>query len=112
MDDSLGAVSVSGMQFATDGYVVEGDPITLVGAPDASSASATGPRRAPASPPPSPPSSPARGLRKTDLGTLVLSGANSYTGGTAIDGGTVEIADDAELGAPAGALASTAARCA
>ena len=35
VDDSLGDVTVSGMQFATDGYLVEGDPITLVGAPAA-----------------------------------------------------------------------------
>ena len=38
-------------------------------------------------------------LAKTDLGTLVLDGANSYTGGTAIDGGVLEIASDASLGA-------------
>ena len=33
VDDSLGAVTVAGMQFATDGYVVEGDPIALAGVP-------------------------------------------------------------------------------
>ena len=40
-------------------------------------------------------------LVKTDLGTLVLNAANTYTGGTDINGGTVQIASDSELG-PAG----------
>ncbi|WP_313526075.1 autotransporter outer membrane beta-barrel domain-containing protein [Shinella sp.] len=43
-------------------------------------------------------------LVKTDLGTLVLRGTNTYTGGTAINGGTVRIASDANLGAAAGGL--------
>ena len=40
-------------------------------------------------------------LVKTDLGTLVLNAANTYTGGTDINGGTVQIASDSELGRPA-----------
>ena len=43
-------------------------------------------------------------LVKTDLGTLVLDGANSYTGGTAINGGVLEVAADASLGAAGGDL--------
>ena len=43
-------------------------------------------------------------LVKTDLGTLVLTGTNSYTGGTAINGGMLRIAADANLGAAAGDL--------
>ncbi|MBP7000598.1 autotransporter-associated beta strand repeat-containing protein [Amaricoccus sp.] len=99
VDDSLGAVTVSGMQYAVDGYVVIGDDITLVGAPDSVirvgdgtgagaamtttiTADLTG----------------ASGLTKTDLGTLVLDGAKSYVGDTAINGGVVEIAGDASLG--------------
>ena len=46
----------------------------------------------------------AGGIDKTDLGTLVLTGANSYTGGTTISAGTVQIANDGNLGAPTGAL--------
>ena len=41
---------------------------------------------------------------KTDLGTLVLSGTNTYTGGTAINGGTLQISGDANLGDAGGRL--------
>ncbi|WP_129794617.1 autotransporter outer membrane beta-barrel domain-containing protein, partial [Sphingosinicella sp. CPCC 101087] len=36
--------------------------------------------------------------------TLVLSGVNSYTGGTLINGGTLQISDDANLGAEFGSV--------
>src|SRR5690606_1266649 len=104
VDGSLGAVSASGMQFAVDGYAVQGDPIALVGtAPtirvgDGTAAGAemtatvssvlTG----------------SSGLTKSDLGTLVLTGANSFTGGTAVSGGTLQVASDANLGAASGGL--------
>ena len=38
------------------------------------------------------------GLNKTDLGTLVLTAANTYTGGTTISGGTLSIAQRCESG--------------
>lgn len=105
VDNSLGKVNVSGMQFASDGYVVNGDAITLVGAPssiirvgDGTSdgtgytatinAELTGSSQ----------------LIKTDLGTLVLNHANSYTGGTTIRGGTLQVSSDNNLGAAAGGL--------
>jgi len=31
VDNSLGAVTASGMQFASNGYVITGDPLTLTG---------------------------------------------------------------------------------
>jgi len=43
------------------------------------------------------------GLTKSSAGTLVLSGANTYTGVTTINAGTVSIAADAALGATPGA---------
>ena len=43
-------------------------------------------------------------LVKTDTGTLVLSGTNSYTGGTVITNGTLGITSDASLGNQNGAL--------
>jgi fibronectin-binding autotransporter adhesin len=43
-------------------------------------------------------------LDKRDAGTLVLSGTNSYTGGTRISAGVLQVAADANLGASAGGL--------
>jgi autotransporter-associated beta strand protein len=47
----------------------------------------------------------ATALTKAGLGTLVLGGANNYSGGTAINAGTVTVNDGATLGASTGALA-------
>ncbi len=43
-------------------------------------------------------------LVKTDTGTLILNGTNSYTGGTVITNGTLGITSDASLGDQKGAL--------
>lgn len=109
VDNALGQVSASGLQFAADGYVLNGQPLTLVetnsgtgqtivrvgddtkeGAADSATISAIlqGDSQ----------------LVKTDLGTLVLTGNNSYTGGTAIDGGTLRVGSDDNLGAATGGL--------
>jgi fibronectin-binding autotransporter adhesin len=104
IDNSLGAVTASGLQFASNGYRFIGGALTLTGpqstirvgdgtvggsaytaAIDAQVAGAAQ-------------------LVKTDLGTLVLAGANSFTGGVAVNGGTLRIASDANLGAAAGGL--------
>lgn len=45
-----------------------------------------------------------KSLTKAGAGTLVLQGANTYSGGTAIEGGTVQVDRDANLGAVAGGL--------
>ena len=89
VDDN--AISVTGMQFATDGYEVTGnpialaDPVAVVRVGDGTAAGAnmvatissalTG----------------SAGLTKTDLGTLVLAGDNSYSGGTIIAEGTLRL---------------------
>ncbi|QQO34452.1 autotransporter outer membrane beta-barrel domain-containing protein [Bradyrhizobium diazoefficiens] len=105
VDNSLGQVSASGMQFAANGYHLSGGSILLAGAPDSvirvgdgTAAGASfiatidnvldGNTR----------------LVKTDLGTLVLNGANTYTGGTAMNGGTVQVSNDANLGAAGAGL--------
>ncbi|WP_447952423.1 autotransporter outer membrane beta-barrel domain-containing protein [Sphingopyxis chilensis] len=104
VDNAPGAVSVTGMQFAADGYVITGESVALDGAQavmrvgDGSTAGAgftatiasalTGTAQ----------------LVKTDAGTLVLGGTNSYTGGTQIVGGTIRISNDANLGAASGDL--------
>ena len=46
----------------------------------------------------------AAGLNKTGAGTLILSGSNSYGGGTALQGGTIQIASDASLGSTSSTL--------
>lgn len=104
VDGSKGDVTAGGMQFLTDGYVIDGDAITLVGTQavirtgDGTAAGAgisatidaelTGSAQ----------------LAKADIGTLILNGANSYTGGTAINGGTLQVSTDANLGDAAGGL--------
>ena len=105
VDNSLGAVTSSGMQFAVNGYTIAGGPLTLSGAPNivrvgdgtaagagmtatiAASLAGTG------------------GLVKEDLGTLVLSGSNTYAGGTSINDGTLQVSSDANLGDASGNLA-------
>lgn len=91
VDDVAGAISVTGMQFVTDGYEITGDDITLANANSiirvgdgtaggagtsavvSSSLIGTG------------------GLDKTDFGTLVLAGDNTFTGGTTVSGGTLQL---------------------
>ncbi|RDJ27830.1 hypothetical protein DWF00_13000, partial [Bosea caraganae] len=104
VDDGAGAIAVTGMQFAADGYRIEGASIALSGAQaiirvgDGTSAGAaytatiasvlTG----------------ASDLVKTDLGTLVLTGANTYTGNTVLNSGTLSVSSDANLGDAAAGL--------
>ena len=105
VDNSLGAINASGMQFATDRYLIDGGAITLSGAP--SSIIRVGDGTAGGAAIVATIASELTGaseLVKTDLGTFVLSGANSYTGGTVISAGTLAIASDANLGAASGGL--------
>ncbi|MGU3413943.1 autotransporter-associated beta strand repeat-containing protein [Enterobacteriaceae bacterium C34A] len=98
VDKSLGDVWISGAQFATDGYVVQGDAInthtadTILRVGDGtvdgvdmtttinSVIQGTG------------------GIDKTDVGTLVLNGNNTYSGGTTVSGGVLNVSADNNLG--------------
>lgn len=101
VDDTGGEVSVTGMQFVSDGYQLTGDAIDLVGqngvapvirvssgdtAVIANELDGTD------------------GLNKTDGGTLVLTGTNLYTGTTTLSGGYLSVSSDANLGASTDAL--------
>ena len=110
-----GAINVQGMQFAVDGYVLQGiasgDKLSLKGSPAGSGPNEATIRVGDGT---------AAGagytatiatvldgavkVVKTDLGTLALSGVNTYTGGTAVNSGTVQVSQDANLGAASGAL--------
>ncbi|BDU21916.1 hypothetical protein DYGSA30_33730 [Dyella sp. GSA-30] len=109
VDNAGGAqpVTTQGIQFASDGYLLNGDPLGLVAATpgaltevrvgDGSAASAgwvatvdnvlTG-----------------NGLQKTGAGTLILNGANTYTQGTELSAGVLSVSSDANLGAASGNL--------
>ncbi|MBO9514691.1 MAG: autotransporter domain-containing protein [Variovorax sp.] len=100
VDNTQGAISVSGLQFASNGYVLDGGALTLAGTQaiirvgDGTGTPVTavvnneltGGAR----------------LEKTDLGTLVLAGANSYTGGTLISGGTLQLGNGGTTGSIVG----------
>ena len=109
VDNSLGQVVASGLQFAVGGYTLSGAPLTLVETAAGSGATVVrvGDGTAAGTGMTAIIASVLQGstqLVKEDLGTLVLSGANTYTGGTAIDGGAVQVAADSNLGAATGPL--------
>jgi len=98
VDGTAGPVLVSGMQFATTGYSVHGDAITVlddgmtirVGDGTAVGAAITAVIDSPLK---------GRGhLTKTDLGTLVLTSTNSHESGTSIETGKVKIGHAQALG--------------
>lgn len=91
VDDSAGPVAVTGMQFAVSGYVVQGGVITLS---DAQTTLRTGDGTALGSAYTATINSSlggSGGLNKTDLGTLILGGPNTYSGATTISTGTLEV---------------------
>lgn len=98
VSDVDGAVEAQGLQFASDGYVLTGDALTLTG-PDGEirvgdgSAASSGYQATVANV-----ISGNRGLMKTGEGTLILSGFNNYVGDTVISAGTLHAVADEALG--------------
>jgi len=89
VDGTDGDISVTGMQFAIDGYRVEGDAITLT---EAQTTIRVGDGSQMGADYVATIASELRGngaLVKDDLGTLVLTGNNSYRGGTIVRNGTL-----------------------
>jgi fibronectin-binding autotransporter adhesin len=106
VDGSLGAIAASGMQFASNGYLIKGDAITLVGpqavvrvgdgTTDGAGYTATIASEL----------NGASQLVKTDLGTLVLTGADTYSGGTMITSGTLQLGNGGTSGSILGDVAN------
>jgi outer membrane autotransporter protein len=101
VDNTDGDVTATGLQFMSDGYRVNGDPLTLVGQNGSApvirvsgGANAVIDSLINGS----------GGINKTDAGTLVLTGANLYIGNTVLSGGELSVSSDANLGAAANAL--------
>lgn len=100
-----GAVNVgNGVQFATNGYGIEGGPVALTGTQATvrvgdGTATGAGITATIAST-----LTGTAQVNKTDLSTRVLAGANTYSGGTRVLGGTVQLAADGALGAAQGAV--------
>ena len=106
LDHSNGPLSAVGLQFAGGGYTLTGDSLDLHGYNNGGvvittpeirvldgetariNATITG----------------TAGLEKTGDGLLILGGANSYSGGTFVSGGTLQISADGNLGAGSGNL--------
>jgi len=89
IDNGAGQVGATGMQFAATGYTLSGGALALSGTQaivrvgDGTAAGASiGATIASAL-------TGSAALVKTDLGTLTLTGANSYTGGTIVQAGTL-----------------------
>ncbi|SEJ71479.1 outer membrane autotransporter barrel domain-containing protein [Achromobacter sp. NFACC18-2] len=87
VDTSHGPINVSGMQFSTDGYRVTGGAIGLSAATSAIEVDANATAII---------DSELKGsgaLAKTGSGMLILNGVNTYSGGTSVHAGTLEIGD-------------------
>lgn len=110
VDSGDGAVTATGMQFVESGYVLTGDAITLTGTGPATIRVGDGTEAGVmveatiesvlAG---------STGIDKSDLGTLILSGDNTYTGGTTISGGTLQIGNNGSTGAILGDVVNNAA---
>ncbi|PWK28775.1 autotransporter-associated beta strand repeat-containing protein, partial [Pseudomonas sp. OV226] len=109
VDNSFGPISTSGLQFGVSGYSLVGGTIdlletasgtnsTIIRVGDGSDIGASYVATI---------GSVLRSstkLTKTDKGKLVLTGSNTYSGGTAINDGTLSVSSDSNLGASTGAL--------
>lgn len=97
IDNSAGNVSTSGLQAQTNGYIITGDALTLANTmpggatpiirvdKDVTLTIASELRGT-------------QGLHKRDFGTLVLTGANSYSGGTTVSEGVLQLGNGGTSG--------------
>jgi autotransporter-associated beta strand protein len=98
---TAGAVTVdtvtaeAGIKFTADGYTLSGGTVTLAGGSAAINTVATD---GPVSATISSTLAGTAGLTKAGNGTLVLSGANTFSGGVSVDGGLLSIGSNNNLG--------------
>ncbi|WP_210215488.1 autotransporter-associated beta strand repeat-containing protein, partial [Pseudoxanthobacter soli] len=106
VDTTNGAVGATGLTFISSGYVVAGDDLTLA---NGSATPAVNVDGAGTTATISSSISGSDGLEKTGAGTLVLSGANTYTGGTTVTDGTLQLGDATGVGSVVGNIVDNAA---
>ena len=95
-------IHFTGMQFLTDGYVILAPGSQkLLAAPDTIIRVDAGLKATVSAPIADDSSGPAR-LTKTDAGALILSGDNTYTGGTIISDGTLQLGNGGTTGSIVG----------
>ena len=101
--DATSNLQFQGLQFSTDGYIVSGGTLTAVNGSDGVTTLRVEPNVTATL------GSTLAGtdvtLAKRDAGTLILTGANTYTGTTRLEGGVLQINDDTQLGATANGVA-------
>ncbi|WP_157069785.1 autotransporter outer membrane beta-barrel domain-containing protein [Aureimonas frigidaquae] len=105
VDTSAGAVGATGLSFQTSGYSLVGGVLTLangtatprveVGGTATSATIATT-------------LAGTHGLEKIGTGTLILTGENTYTGGTTVSAGTLQIGDGGTTGSVTGDIVNNA----
>ncbi|KXO75889.1 autotransporter-associated beta strand repeat-containing protein [Brucella anthropi] len=100
VNDTAGQINTAGMRFVVDGYVINGGSLNLTsttGAPiiavgdgtaDGAAMTATIGSVLTGN----------QGLNKTELGKLVLTGQNTYTGGTTVSNGVLQLGDGTKTG--------------
>ena len=100
VDASSGAISTTGMQFIGQGWNVSGAPIALDGAGGSTSVRVGNGTLASATDDATVASelSGSSRLVKNDFGALILTGENSYTGGTTVAAGRLQIGDGGTSG--------------
>jgi fibronectin-binding autotransporter adhesin len=109
VSNASGAVTFSGAQFAVHGYTIAGDPLTtgtansVMCVGDGTRVGATMTATIDAV------IQGSGGINKTDLGTLVLTGNNTYAGGTTITNGTLQLGNGGVTGSVLGNIANNAA---
>src|SRR5208337_4622589 len=94
-------IHFSGMEFMTDGYTIVAPGAQTLIAAAATTIDVGSGLTATISAPIVDGTSPAA-ITKTDLGTLILTGTNTYTGGTTISGGTLQLGNGGTSGSITG----------